>query len=299
MNHIKYLFLIFISITILSCKKDKSLAERKVVPTDGLSSSQAKPTAKFETDKSTFYKNDTITFKNTSSYPTAQIKFSWCKVADKVFTEFATTKEISPIVYPTPTKDIIALITANQFGVDTMIMELIINDVPKSATITLMRIDSINLVNPITNSAWNTNGGPNCFFKFYDVNNVWIDSTIRSQNNGKYGWSSNNPLSPNQIGFLTLSDAVAPIGWKYPNTSLYILFSKMLSETTLKIYNRNPNLNIDLIASFPFHFIDFFRKPQYYLPPNSQGLVNYDIAMVPLRSADGKTVITIKINFLT
>jgi len=295
----KCFLLIFFSAIIFSCKKDKTLAERKVVPTDGLSNSQAKPTAKFETDKNTFYKNDTISFKNTSSYPTVQIKFSWCKVVDNVFTEFASTKEIQPIVYTSPVEDIIALIATNQFGSDTVIFPMKINDVPKSAKITFMNIDSINLINPSSGIAWNTEGGPNVFFKFFDVNNVWIDSTIRSQNNGQYGWSSNTALSATQIDFLTLNNTVAPINWKYPNSSLFIQYSKMLSETTLKIYNKNPNGVNDLIASIPFHFIDFFRKPQYYLPPNSQGVINYDIALVPLRSADGKTVITIKIQFLT
>jgi len=300
MNHIKYLFLIFISTTILSCKKDKSLAERKVVPTDGLSSSQAKPTAKFEADKSTFYKNDTITFKNTSSYPTSQIKFSWCKVADKVYTEFATTKEITPIVYSAPGNDTIALIATNQFGSDTMVFGMTINDVPKSANITMMRIDAINLINPTTGDNWNSNGGPNVFFKFYDDNNLWVDSTIRSQNGNKYGWSSNSPLTQSQKDLLILNNvSVTPQQWTYPKATFYILFSKMLRETILKIYNKNEDGTNQLIASIPFHFIDFFRKSQYYLPPNSQGNVNYDIAMVPLRSADGKTLITIKINFLT
>jgi hypothetical protein len=278
-----------------SCKKDESLLERKAVPTDGLSSSQSRPKASLMTLESSYFKNFPITFINKTSSPTAEVSYQWCKLADKKFTVFATSKDIPQQFYAAPTKDTIALIATNIFGSDTLIYGFEVQDVPKSSQIYNISLDSLNFINPVTNQAWNATGGPNVLFKFFDSNNNWVDSTVFGTNGNQYGWAS--LLTASQIPSLTLSNLkqdTLPLAWKYPSSIKNIRFNQMVYTTTLKVYNKDDQGNLTEIAAIPFHFIDYFRKSIYAQPAPSE-----DFSFVKLRSADGKTVLTVKIEYKT
>jgi hypothetical protein len=68
----------------------------------------------------------------------------------------------------------------------------------------------------------------------------------------------------------------------------------MVDNTTSNIYNKNAGGTLDLISSVTFKFIDYFRNPNYKIPG-----FNDDFSLIPIRSADGKTVIKIKVQFKT
>jgi hypothetical protein len=282
------LMLGLILLSILSCKKDNSLEERAVIPNTGLSNNQAKPTAHVDTDVQTYYIDNPIQFINSTASPTKEVSYNWFEINNSTESLIATTKDIALRTYSTPDTVWIKLIASNKFGADTFVKEIIIKDKPKSANITSITLDSINYINPLTNSNWNTSGGPNVLYRFYDNNQVWIDSTIRSANNNLYGWAS--AFNATQTALLTLNDVSStPIAWYYPSSLKYIQFSKMLDITTLKVYNQNPVNGLEVIAEIPFVFIDYFRT-------NGNAT---DLSTVTLRSADSKTVVTIKIKYNT
>lgn len=291
----RYLILAFIvlALQIFSCKKDDSLPERKIISTNGLNNSQGKPNALFETDVTSFYKTSPIAFKNKTSSPTDDITYSWCNVVNDVFTEFANTKEIDSRTYSDTGNVIIGLIATNKFGIDTFIKKMEIRDVPKSAQITAVVLDSVNYTNPLTNANWNASGGPNVYFEFRDALYQRIDSLPKSANNNQYGWAT--ALAGPQIAAMTLNNvSTTPIPWPYPTGTKYLLFAKMLDNHNMKIFNKNPNGLNELIAEMNFRFIDYFRNAAF-----SGSVTNPDISKVSLRSADGKTVIIITIKYLT
>lgn len=283
------------SALIQSCKKDESLLERKAVPTDGLSTSQSRPKASIKTLESSYFKNFPITFVNQTSSPTADVDYKWCKLADKMYTVFATTKDILPQVYSAPTKDTIVLIATNKFGSDTLIFGFEVQDVPKSSQVNSISLDSLNFINPSTNQPWNAAGGPNVLFKFFDNNNKWVDSTVFGTSGQQYGWAS--LLAATQQPFLVLNNLKQdslPLAWKYPSSIKNIRFNQMVYTTTLKIYNKDDQGILTVIDSIPFKFIDYFRKSIYAQPAPLE-----DFSFVKLRSADGKTVLTVKIQYKT
>ncbi len=287
------LAVIIFGVQIFSCKKDESLKERKAISTDGLNNSQGKPNALFETGVTSYYKTFPIDFKNKTSSPTDDVTFSWCNVSNNVFTEFADTKEISALMYPDTGMVTIGLIATNKFGVDTFIKEMEIRDVPKSAQITAVVLDSVNYINPITSAAWNASGGPNVYFEFHDILNQRIDSLPKSANNNQFGWAT--ALAGTQIAAMTLNNVSStPIAWPYPSGTKYLLFAKMLDAHSLKVFNKNPSGVNELIGEMNFKFIDYFRNAAF-----SASATNPDISKVSLRSADGKTVIIITIKYLT
>lgn len=297
MKSIKNIIAIALTTSALlqSCKKDESLLERKAVPTDGLSTSQSRPKASIKTLESSYFKNFPITFINQTSSPTAEVDYKWCKLADKLYTVFATTKDIPQQIYSAPTKDTIALIATNKFGSDTLIFGFEVQDVPKSSQIFNITIDSLNFINPSNNQPWNAAGGPNVLFKFFDSNNKWIDSTVFGTNGQQYGWAS--ILTATQQPFLVLNNLkqdTLPLAWKYPSSIKNIRFNQMVYATTLKIYNKDDQGALTEIASIPFHFIDYFRKSIYAQPAPQE-----DFSYVKLRTTDGKTVLTVKIEYKT
>jgi hypothetical protein len=290
-HHILYLLVAFIVATqLIACKKDSNLVERHVIPVGALTDAQTKPSAKFETNTISYYKNKPIVFTNTSSSPTAENTYLWTQKIDNVVTILSTQKEVGAQTYANPQTVIISLYATSIFGTDSIVKTLIIGDVPKSAQITDMTLDSVNYINPNTGNNWNLTGGPNVLYKFYDVNTIWVDSVDRNQNGGLYGWAS--PLAPVQLPFLVLNNVNGSTPWAYPKAQKYILFNKMLDVTNLRIYNKDVDGNLQLIAEIPFTFINYFRN-EYADSPNS------DYSTVKLRSLDGLTVIIIKIKYLT
>jgi PKD repeat protein len=289
-TNIKYtLPLLFFAIfNLLSCKKDSSLEQKSVLPNNALTKSQAQPTANFTTDVQSYYIDNAINFKNTTASPTLEVSYEWYEIYNNTTVLIATTKEIEARTYSTPKTVTLKLIATNKFGTDTFLKEIKINDKPKSAYITAISLDSVNYINPLTSTNWNASGGPNVFYRFYDLNQVWIDSTIRSANNNLYGWAS--AFNATQSELLLLSNVTTtPISWYYPSALKYIQFSKMLEPNTLKIYNKNPINGNEIIATIPFTFIDYFR---------ANGNTT-DNSIVKLRTTDGTTVITIKIKYNT
>ncbi|HRG59107.1 MAG TPA: hypothetical protein PK323_09130 [Bacteroidia bacterium] len=273
---------------IFSCKKDSSLEQTSVLPKGNLSNNQAKPSALITTDVQTYYIDNPIQFLNGTASPTKEVEYAWYEINSSNENLIGNTKEIDPRVYTAPDTVWVKLIAMNKFGADTFIKEIIIKDKPKSANITSISLDSVNYINPITNANWNPSGGPNVLYRFYDVNQVWIDSTVRSANNNLYGWAS--AFNSTQSALLTLNDVNStPISWYYPTGIKFIQFSKMLNVTTLKIYNQHAINGLEVIAEIPFVFIDYFR---------TDGNTT-DVSTVKLRSADGKTVLTVKIKYNT
>lgn len=273
---------------IFSCKKDNTLEQTSVLPNGNISNNQAKPSALITTDVQTYYIDNPIQFVNGTASPTKEVNYAWYEINSSNENLISNNKDIDPRVYATPDTVWIKLIATNKFGADTFIKEIIIKDKPKSANITSISLDSVNYINPATNANWNTTGGPNVLYRFYDINQVWIDSTVRSANNNLYGWAS--AFNSAQLAYLTLNDVNStPISWYYPSSLKYIQFSKMLNVTTLKIYNQHQTNGLEVIAEIPFVFIDYFR---------TNGNTT-DLSTVKLRSADGKTVLTIKIKYNT
>ena len=297
MKSLKHIItLVFVASALMqSCKKDESLLERKAVPTDGLSASQSRPKASLITLENSYFKDFPITFVNKSSSPTTEVSYQWCKLADKKFTVFATTKDIPQLIYSAPTKDTIALIATNIFGSDTLIYGFEVQDVPKSSQVYSISLDSLNFINPSTNQPWNATGGANVLFKFFDSNNNWVDSTVFGTNGNQFGWAS--LLTASQLPSLILTNLkqdTLPLIWKYPSSIKNIRFNQMVYTTTLKIYNKDDQGNLTEITSIPFRFIDYFRKSIY-----AQAAPLEDYSYVKLRSADGKTVLTVKIQYKT
>lgn len=287
--HINLLFLTLILLFSIACNKNEDLTPRSLVPTQGVLPEQAKPKARFVTLVKSFYENDTIKIVNTSSSPVTEVNYQWYLVSNNTNGLVSSEKEIGYLIFNELQTAQLSLVATNKYGTDTFSLNIEIKEKPKSAQITAITLDSVNYTNPLTGGNWNVSGGPNVLYKFYDIHQVWVDSTGRAQNSNLYGWSSTPPAN------LVLENVNStPISWQYPSALRYILFSRMLDEHTLKIYNKDSNGDLQLIASIPFIFVDYFRNNLYADPGG-----NPDISLVKLRSNDGKTVITIKIKYLT